>query len=248
MRDLALIMPMAGRGSRFLVQGETRPKPLIELCGHPLFYWAAESVLRAARVREKIFVVLDEHVAKFCIDERILAYYPDARIIAIPAPTSGAAESAAIGIEALEQAGPIAINDCDHAFTVRGLGALIERDSAGALVGFASTNPAYSFVKLADDDHGSVCSTVEKQCAGPFAIAGCYLFRDQETFVKALTSYRITCPYPELFLSGLYNLLCQEGEKVRFLPLDRHFSFGTPEEFAQASSLGLHQLIEGWSA
>ena len=245
MAELALVMPMAGAGSRFSANGEIRPKPLIELGGHPLFAWAAESVLRTLAVREIVFVVLQAHVREHAIDEAILRRYPDARIVAIAAPTSGAAETAAIGVDALASDGPIAINDCDHAFLAPRLGELaqaLDGGDAGALVGFASDNPAYSFVRLEPHDATVVTGTVEKERAGPFAIAGCYLFRNRRTFSEALSQYRRECPYPELFISGLYNVLCGRGARVRFQPLEAHLSFGTPEELARVTPAALRQL------
>ena len=44
MRNLHIIMPMAGEGSRFRNAGWATPKPLIELKGKPLFVRAIESV------------------------------------------------------------------------------------------------------------------------------------------------------------------------------------------------------------
>lgn len=246
MADLALVMPMAGRGSRFSARGEARPKPLIPIAGHPFFRWAVESVTRAVPVRERVFVVLREHVAEHGIDVAIRSYYPDARIVAIAEPTSGAAETAAIGIDALGTPGPIAVNDCDHAFAAPRLGSLVDAlamGGAGGLVGFASDNPAYSFVRLDAGDPARVLATVEKQCVGPYAIAGCYLFRDAQVFARALSAYRDACPYPELFLSGVYNVIIDAGEEVRFAPLSGHLSFGTPEEFAAVSPQQLCRLI-----
>lgn len=246
MADLALVMPMAGRGSRFTAQGEKLPKPLIEVSGRPFFHWAVDSVLRAVPVREMVFVVLAEHVAAHAIDRRIHAAYPSARIVAIPEPTAGAAETAAIGVAALASRGPIAINDCDHGFAASGLPALLDdlaAGVAGGLVGFRADDPAYSFVRLADDDPRRVLGTVEKQKVGPYAIAGCYLFRDAPTFADAFARYRRACPYAELFLSGVYNLLCDAGETVRFQPLDAHLSFGTPEELARLAPDALPRLF-----
>lgn len=246
MVEIALVMPMAGRGSRFSEKGELLPKPLINLAGRPFFWWATQSVLRAATVGEMVFLVLEEHVAQHAIDRQILAYYPNARIIAIPSPTAGAAETAAIGVEAVTIDGPIAINDCDHAFIAARLGNLVDELSSGAaagLVGFASDSPAYSFARLSDEDPSRVLGTVEKQRVGPFAIAGCYLFRDRETFSAALGRYREVCPYPELFMSGLYNLICESGQTVRFQPLDCHVSFGTPDELARVNDAAIASLF-----
>ena len=251
MAELSLIMPMAGRGSRFSTAGEPTPKPLVEIAGRPFFWWATESVLRAARVREIVFVVLEEHIAHHGIDRAIGRYYPDARIVVIAEPTSGAAETGAIGVAALTGDGPIAINDCDHAFRAPGLGDLVDALSSGAaggLVGFASDDPAYSFVRLDAQDPTRVLETVEKQRVGPFAIAGCYLFRDRPTFAAALKRYRETCSYAELFVSGLYNVLCGEGELVRFQPLERHISFGAPSELARVSPEELQGLFAEPSA
>src|SRR5437764_12374832 len=94
---LALVMPMAGKGSRFVRTGRKEPKPLIDIAGCPAFWWATESVRATVPVRELVYVVLEEHIRAFAIDEVILDRYPAARVVAVPDVTNGAAESAAIG-------------------------------------------------------------------------------------------------------------------------------------------------------
>ena len=77
MREISLIMPMAGQGSRFKDQGWEKPKPLIEVAGEPFFVKAANSALSSKlSVTNLIFVVLSEHVQKFGIDDVILSFYP----------------------------------------------------------------------------------------------------------------------------------------------------------------------------
>src|SRR3954468_12753285 len=78
---IPLVMPMAGRGSRFAAGGETLPKPLVQLAGRPFFWWAVESVRRIAPLTEAVFVVLEDHVRRFAIDEAVRTHYPDARIV-----------------------------------------------------------------------------------------------------------------------------------------------------------------------
>lgn len=222
-----MIMPMAGRGSRFARDGRATPKPLINLKGRPFFWWASESLRRSAEVDEMVFVVLAEHCRDHAIDQRILDYYPRARIVALPEVTSGAAETAALGAKALESEGPIAVNDCDHAFVVRDLAAA--SDAQGALICFRSDNPAYSYARL--DAEGAVAGSVEKQAVSPFAIAGCYLFASADLMLGLYDDYVRDCPYHELFVSGLYNLIAARGGRISRLDARRHVSFGTPEEF-----------------
>lgn len=233
MSNIALIMPMAGRGSRFAAIGIKEPKPLIELNGRPFFWWAVESVRRTVSVREMVFVVLDEHCEQFGIDKRIVYYYPDAQIVKIPDVTSGAAETAQVGLSYVRSNGPVAINDCDHAFICHDLAAVastLTTSACGALLCFRSDNPAYSYIKL--DWKGEIVGTVEKKVVSPYAIAGCYLFSSPAVFASIYESYRTTCPYSELFISGLYDLLAARGEKLLKLEAEQHRSFGTPEEFS----------------
>jgi CTP:molybdopterin cytidylyltransferase MocA len=247
MTDIALVMPMAGRGSRFRRSGAARPKPLIELEGRCFFEWALDSVRGAAPVREAVFVVLAEDVAAFAIDAEIRKACPAAHILVLDEPTAGAAETAALGVAALESPGVIVINDCDHAFVasrLSDLAAALSDGAAGALLGFASADPAYSYARLAaDGEH--VLDTVEKRCVGPYALAGCYLFRDRAAFQSAYDGYAADCPYPELFISGLYNRLTGRGETVLFAPLDAHVSFGTPEEIDRIQPGALAALLAG---
>jgi dTDP-glucose pyrophosphorylase len=231
MSDLALVMPMAGRGARFRQAGRQVPKPLIDLEGRPLFWGAAQSVCRAAAVREMVFVVLQQHVSELGIDVEIRRHFPHATVRAIGEVTSGAAETAAIGLDALTTVGPVAVNDCDHAFVGTSLSPLVARlggRACGGLVTFRSSSPAYSYLRL--DKAGRVVGTVEKQVASPFAIAGCYLFADPKELVDRMQRYHQACRYGELFVSGLYDLMIADGCEVPFAELAHHVSFGTPEE------------------
>ena len=71
---LNLVMPMAGRGSRFAREGILQPKPLVDLAGKPFFWWAVESVRRAVEIEQMVFVVLEEHEREFAISDRIHSF------------------------------------------------------------------------------------------------------------------------------------------------------------------------------
>ena len=241
-----MVMPMAGRGSRFARQGMLQPKPLVELAGRPFFWWATESVRRMAAVREMAFVVLEEHVRDFGIDRRVLEHYPEARIVPIPEVTSGAAETAAIGLRALRTSGPVAINDSDHAFLCPDSEPLLDQlngDLDAALLCFNSEDAAYSYAVL--DEGGRVVGTAEKRVVSPYAIAGCYLFSDRSLFIRHYDDDRLNCPYDELFVSGVYNSLARAGARIGKIVARRHLSFGTPEELARVDQ-GSLQSGQDW--
>jgi len=228
---VALVMPMAGRGSRFAEHGVATPKPLVSLWGRPFFWWAAESARRAFDVVEMVCVVLSDHVRDFAITDRIAEFYPDARFVVIPEVTGGAAETAKLGVEQLRHQGPLIVNDTDHAFrTLHGaaLESRLTNGTGGALLTFRSDSPAYSYARL--DAAGEVTGTVEKQVASPNAIAGGYLFASPADYLSAYADYCADCPYDEAFVSGLYDRLIGRGRRVAVDLLDDHISFGTPEE------------------
>lgn len=241
-----LVMPMAGRGSRFAAQGIPEPKPLIDLGGHPFFWWATESVRRQVPVARLIFVILEEHIAAWSLDRRILDLYPTAEILAIPEVTSGSAETAALAAAKLASDAPLLVNDCDHAFLASALSEAIAQlrngTAAGTLVTFRSESPNYSYLQLSSE--GAITGTVEKQVASPYAIAGCYLFQSPALYLEQYETYRRNCPYPELFISGIYNQMIQSHLPLTKLVLDDHFAFGTPTEYANVQARLLARLSD----
>ena len=235
MQKLHLIMPMGGRGYRFFKDGYSMPKPLIELNGKPFFYWSAQSVMKFIDVADISFVVLKEHIESFGIDRKIKEYYPQARIVVIPEVLPGAVMTCLEGVKGLGD-GPLLFNDCDHMFICRGFN---EFCSAGdfsspdaALLTFTSDEPKYSFAKLSEN--GRVLYTVEKQAVSRHAICGAYYFSCAERFVAAAEKYLTSCSYEEFFMSGVYNVLIENGADVKVFETDVHISFGTPEEYAAA--------------
>ena len=79
-RPLHIIMPMAGEGSRFLKEGWTTPKPLIQLQGMPLFKRAIGSVQAEGVQMKYSFIVRQNHIDEYGIDKVILSFLPEENI------------------------------------------------------------------------------------------------------------------------------------------------------------------------
>lgn len=229
-----LIMPMAGRGSRFADAGYRVPKPLIPLHGRPFFDWAVTGIIEQLPDCRISFVILEEHQREFGLADAVRARHPQARIAALPDVTSGALETALAGLD--DGRGPIIINDCDHAFGYSRLpeavATLTGGDAAGFLSHFHAQSPNFSYARY--DDTGALIETAEKRPISDRAIAGIYGFASAEVLREAADKYRENCPYPELFVSGVYNELAAAGARVEGFDLDFHVPFGTPEELAVA--------------
>ena len=206
MPKLHLVMPMAGRGSRFFENGlcaaqaaDRDPRRAVFSTGRPA---AIEKNIPLDGIT---FVVLKEHIRDFALDARIRAYWPDARIVALDDVTPGAAVTCQKGCEGLPNGVPVLFNDCDHLFLCRAFDEFCRAgDFAsgpdGALLTFPSDSPAYSYLQYGEN--GLVCRTVEKQVVSHDAICGAYYFKDKATYLSACAEYLHTCQYKEFFVSA----------------------------------------------
>ena len=201
MAELALLMPMAGQGSRF--RRAAWLSEAVDRARRPsVFRRAVETVRRAARLREPVFVALAEHVAASASTPPSLLPSRGRDRRARQAQ-DGAAENSRARVNALAIDGPIAINDCDHASAASNLPALRDAPSAarGALDGSASATPLDSYAQLAAITRPGGGHD-QKQRVGPFAIAVSY---------SSATRRSSSAPMPatvrparrELFVSGL---------------------------------------------
>jgi NDP-sugar pyrophosphorylase family protein len=236
MSKIHIIQPMGGGGTRFAKEGFELPKPLIELVDKPFLYWSTASLYDYVDEKDLTFVVLQEHIDKFKIDEVIKKYYADADIIVIPHILNGAVLTALNGIKNIKDDSPIIINDCDHAFRCSDFEKFINSNNTSdidcALLTFESSDPKYSFLEM--DENDNVIHTVEKKAVSTHAICGAYYFRNAEMFKKYAEKYLNNCDYDEFFMSGVYNEMANDGLKIKNFTCDFHIPFGTPDEYEKA--------------
>lgn len=179
------------------------------------------------------FVVIREHVDLFEIDKRILKYYPDAKIRVLNEVLNGALLTSLEGVKGIDDSAPIVFNDCDHMFkcdsfyNYSNAGDYEALD--GALLTFESNDPKFSF--LLYNQAGNVIKTVEKQAISNDAICGAYYFKNREVLEHAATEYLKVCDYKEFFMSGVYNIMADEGKIIKGFRVNSHLAFGTPEEY-----------------
>lgn len=229
-----LVMPMGGSGSRFYKRGYMLPKPLIEINGKPFLYWSTQSINKFIEIHDVTFVVLKEHIENNGIDKVIKQYYPEARIIMISEVFSGPVLTCLEGIEGFDDDAPVIFNDCDHMFKCGAFNDLMNKGKMkedGILLTFEACGPQFSYVRYHD---GKVIGTVEKEVVSSHAICGSYVFRNAGIFKSAAEEYMRICEYSEYFVSGVYNVLCNNRQPVSDYLLDFHVEFGTPEEFKRA--------------
>ncbi len=229
---------MAGEGSRFLKEGWTTPKPLIELNGQPLFKHAISSVTDKDIQMKYSFIVRQEHIDKYQIDKGIRSFLPEANLFSVVKTTRGAVETCLIAENAITDDDAVIVMDCDLEFRSKKfmeiikqiLNKPIEEATGGALVSFESNEPRYSYAALGED--GFVARTAEKEVISNHALCGAYFFASGRRF-KQIAHLLLAEPAftkPEYYVSLLFNYLLKDGEKVWLALMEEYYSYGTPEE------------------
>ena len=238
MRNLHIIMPMAGEGSRFLKEGWTIPKPLIELKGIPLFLRAINSIVSDEMSLKYSFIVREEHLEKYHIGTRIKTILSDANIFSVKKTTRGAVETCLYARSVIREDDAILVLDCDLEFKSlemqseikNSLNKGIENVNGGLLVSFKSSNPRYSYALV--DESNRVIKTAEKELISENALCGAYFFSSGRDFLWACNKLmnELNFTKPEYYVSLLYNYLLERGDFVKLCHLDEYQSYGTPEE------------------
>ena len=240
-RPLHIIMPMAGEGSRFLKEGWDTPKPLIELHGKCLFQRAIDSVKANGISMKYSFIVRQEHIDKYKIDNQIKELLPEANIFSVLKTTRGAVETCLIAEDVIDDNDAVVVMDCDLEFRSErymqlinmALSKSIKKTFGGALVSFESNNPRYSYAEV--DDNMRVIRTAEKEPISSHALCGAYFFASGKDFKRVAHQLLIdgTDGKAEFYVSLLYNYLLAEGKTVYLAPMEEYYSYGTPEELKQ---------------
>lgn len=230
-----LVMPMAGRGSRFAQVGYTLPKPLIDVRGLPMYAWSTESLPLELATR-LIFICLEEHLKDLKLEQDIRARYARWKptIVPLGKVTQGQACTVLEAEGALDLDAPLVIYNADTycrtnlPTTLAGLG----KDVAGVLGVFKAPGDKWSFART--DDQGRVVEVAEKKRISEWCSTGLYHFTRAKDFVteaKAMIAAddRVN---GEFYVAPVYNRLIAQGRDVRLDVAPEVWVLGTPEDLS----------------
>lgn len=244
---MIFVIPMAGRGRRFVERGFTQPKYLLEAHGKTLLEWSVDS-LPLPLARRVVFVALAEHERDFGVSARIRALYAgrvDVEIVLLDRDTRGQAETVLLAEPAFQPEESLAIFNIDTMFRSRSLGAAMQRRNvAGVLGSFRSREPRFSFAAL--DASGAVTRVTEKDPISEHALTGLYHFARSDDFVRAARSAiaENRLVKGEFYVAPLYNDLLAAGKRLIVDQAEVHHILGTPDEYEAFRRLDPRTLRE----
>jgi NDP-sugar pyrophosphorylase family protein len=233
---LNIVVPMAGRGSRFAEVGFRDPKPLIPIHGMPMI----ELVIRNLTPRQPhrfTFICLREHVEAFALDRKLGACTPGAEVVLIDGVTAGAACTVLLAPARIDNADPVMIANCDQwcDVSIDDYLATMERDRAdGLIMTMTADDPKWSFVRLGPG--GTPIEVVEKKVVSHEATVGLYNYRHGRDFVQAARAMIAADEKVngEFYVAPVYNRLIQAGRRIALHNIGGVFAgmygLGTPAD------------------
>jgi NDP-sugar pyrophosphorylase family protein len=230
---LNIVMPMAGLGSRFRDAGYSRPKPLIEVKGRPMYAWATES-LPLEHCSRLIFILLasQPECTELTADihQRYARFRPE--VLTVPELTAGQAITVLRARDQINTDEPLLIHNADTAFEIAPdwIQQAAGENLDGALLVFQSNEKRWSFSR--EGSTGFVDLVREKEVISPWASTGTYWFGRGADFVEAAEArFRSgKRDASEFYVGPLYNDLIAHRAKVRNFRIRQLFCFGTPED------------------
>lgn len=228
--NLNVLIPMAGAGSRFAQAGYTFPKPLIDVNGKPMIQVVVENLGVEANF---IYACQKEHREKFNLDKMLPLITPDCKVIEVDGLTEGAACTALLAKEYIDNDNPLLFANSDQWVDwdpVQFMYDMQETKADGGIVTFKASHPKWSFAKV--NEFGVVTEVAEKNPISDNATCGYYYWRKGSDFVKYAEemiekNIRVN---NEFYVCPVYNQAIEDKKIIKIHEAKEMWGLGTPED------------------
>ncbi len=229
-KDLNVLLPMAGLGSRFTNEGYKLPKPLIDVGGKPMIQRVVENLNIDANY---IFLVQKAHYENYNLGVILPLMVPGCKIIQVDGLTEGAACTTLLAKEFINNEQHLLIANSDQ---------LVDWDSCdflhhtlsnqidGSILTFRDNNPKWSYAKI--NNLGYVTELAEKQVISDIATVGIYFYNRGSEYVKYAEQMikkdiRVN---GEFYVAPVYNEYIADNKKIKTYDCQKMWGMGIPSD------------------
>lgn len=235
---LNIVLPMAGRGSRFADAGYSTPKPFIPIHDIPMIKVVVDNLSPSCEHRF-IFVCQQQHIDQYNLIPKLKSYAKNVEIIGINGITEGQVCTALLAKKFFNNDEPLMNANADQYidFDINEyLESIFSRNLDGMIMTMKSQDPKWSYAKTNSD--GFVIETAEKKVISDDATVGIFNFSKGKDLVRAAEqmiqdNIRVN---NEFYTCPCYNYLIKEGKKIGI--------YGIGEEYNGMYGLGIPKDLE----
>ena len=235
---LNIVLPMAGRGSRFAKAGYTTPKPFIPIHGIPMIKVVVDNLTPTCEHRF-IFICQQEHLDRYDFEKKLRSYTKNAVVIGINGVTEGQVCTALLAKKYFDDDEPLMSANTDQYIDVdinEYLDAMQSRELDGMIMTMKSSDPKWSYART--NAEGLVVETAEKKVISSDATVGIFNFAHGSDLVRSAEqmiadNLRVN---GEFYTCPCYNYLIKGGKRIGI--------YGIGEEYHGMYGLGIPQDLE----
>lgn len=235
-KNLNILIPMAGEGSRFKQVGYKVPKPLIPINGKPMIMRVVDNLNIDANY---IFAIRKDHEEEFSISEQLLKYVPNAKFVIVDSLTEGAACTTLLAKELINNGKELMIVNSDQLVEFNSgefYHAMNNENIDGGILTFQSNETKWSYAQL--DKNNVVTRIAEKEVISNHATVGIYYWSkgsDYVRYAEQMISKDIRYGQAfngrgEFYVAPVYNEAISDKKVFRVYDVERMIGLGTPED------------------
>lgn len=251
---LNIVLPIAGRGSRFAKEGYTLPMPLIPIHGYPMIQVVTEN-LRPKCEHRFIYICKKEHIEKFDLENKLRSYTGEENTVIIPIDymTEGQVCTVLVAKDYINNDDALMSANADQWVDIDindYLGDMESRNLDGLIMTMKSDDPKWSFART--DKNGYVTETAEKIPISDDATVGIYNFRNGSDLVRAAEQMiredvRVN---GEFYTCPRYNYLIKERKKIGVFSVGKEYAgmygLGIPKDLHWFECHGISDFLRDW--
>jgi NDP-sugar pyrophosphorylase family protein len=236
---LNIVIPMAGKGSRFQNSGYTLPKPLIDVKGKTMIEVVINN-LRPKCEHKFIFICQKEHYEKYDLYHILKnATNNKFEIVQVDGPHGGVACAVLLASQYIDnEVDDLLLANSDQ-FVEMDFNDFIDRGRKpgvdSLILTFNANNPKWGYARV--DKTGRVLETAEKKLISDIATVGIYYFRNGKDFVNAAHAMikKNIKVNDEFYVCPLFNELIMDDNNIGIYHVnaEQMHGLGTPEDLNQ---------------
>ena len=231
-----VVIPAAGKGSRFASAGWKKPKPFIDVNNKSMLERVIGNI---SPTQSNIHLLLNkDHIQKNSVTVSALRQFSDT-LIEVTELTEGTACTVLLAKEHFDNLSPMMVANSDQLvdFDVdKYVDDCFDRNLDGSILVFRNPerNPKWSFARL--DSEGLVVEVAEKKPISDLATVGIYLFSKGCEFATAARDMidkndRVN---NEFYTCPVYNYMIKKGARIGVYEVlaESMHGIGTPEDLS----------------
>ena len=241
MHDGMLLLPMAGVGSRFVNEGYTIPKPLIQVSSLPM---AVQALNDLPITEHQRFIIRDEMDNNRELQKILEKSSTSAQFVTLDHLTDGQATTCVEGLNGVDTSIPITIAACDNGMIYSSVDfeKMMSSEDIDVIVWGARGYPGavrspqmYGWIDVEEGTRVIRGVSVKKPLSNPSndpIVVGTFTFKKSSDFLDSVNRMknRKAMVNGEYYVDTAINDAIRMGLKCVYFEIDRYICWGTPSD------------------